>query len=309
MIYEIISTVHDYISGNVNTSIGKLFTGLWNIFLNLNGTIGSTNIGSNLAIMLFFSLFLILMLHLRAKLNFDKKHIVAYVGSMFLLVRVITLFIFNWGWEVGLYTDSQLYVLSPPLEHFFNTIFLGCFAYYTLITLNYYPGILKKILWYIPAVFLSLFIYSCVVWKVYFMEQLPNISNYELCMADWQNHILISIMSYYIFVVAIVKYKKYHCYISAFWTCVFITHFTKFISAYFGVDSSELTATLNAVNTWSLFLLIFHFINAYVTRWELPRERRIREIRNNNEIFIKCYDCKDETKGVLSNGKYSISRR
>jgi hypothetical protein len=286
---EIFDVAHAYVSGDINTTFGKLAKGFWDVFSSVNGNPESGNYGVRFALMLFFAVFLISVLQLRTKIIYDKKHIVAFVGSLFLIFRIVTMMGFEWGWQIDLYDDWVLHFLSPPLEHFWNLLFYGCIGYYTLNIYDYYPGILKKILWAIPVSICAFFVYSSITWKIFFLSHLPEISQYTQCSADWQNHFIVSVLSFYIFIIAIKKYKKYHCFLSAFWTLVFIEHFLQFVFYYNGYEAAELTTIFHAISIWSLPLLILHFINAYIIRSEIPRERRGLD-RNGNR-FVRCDDC------------------
>ena len=288
---DVINTIHHYISGDVCSTSGRISKGLWDIFSLVNGNPENANYGVRLTLMLFLSLFLIAVLHIRTKLIFDKKHLVAYIGSLFLVFRILTMLCFEWGWQVGIYDDWMLHLLSPPLEHFWNMLFFGCMGYYTLNIYDYYPGILKKILWLIPTSIMGFFIYSTVTWKTYFLTKLPDISKYNQCASDWQNHLVIAIIALYIVIVAIHKYKKYHMFLSAFWTLTFIEHFIRFIAFYNGYEPPELATIFHAMATWSLPLLILHFINAYIIRFDIPRERRMSIKHDKSELFIRCDDC------------------
>ena len=233
---------------------------------------------------------------MRTKIVFDKKHIVAFVGAVVLLVRICTMFGFEWGWQIGLYDDWVIHLLSPPLEHFWNMLFFGCIGYYTLHVYDYYPGILKKIILYIPTTIIGFFIYSTIQWKIYFLSHLPKISNYESCMSDWQNHLIIAIVALYIFIVAIVKYKKYHCYLSAFWTFVLVEHFSRFFFSFYNINTYFINTVQNSLETWALPLLILHFVNAYAHReYVAVKDRRVN-VRPANITFARCNDCEKPTR-------------
>lgn len=289
MINEFVFILHQYASGEIKTPLGILSKGLWDIFSLVNGNPEVTNYGIRFSLMLFFAFFLIVVLQLRTKMIFDKKHIVAFVGALFLIFRIVTMMGFEWGWQIGLYDDWILHLLSPPLEHLWNMLFFGCMGYYTLNIYDYYPGILKKILWSIPTSILLFFVYSSIAWKQFFFENLPNIPKYNQCSVDWQTHLILATISLYIVIIAILKYKKFHMFLSAFWTITFLEHFIRFIAFYNGYEPSELATIFHAMSTWSLPLLILHFINAYIIRNEVPRERR--KNMNNTELFIRCNDC------------------
>jgi len=289
-------TINNYIQGDVPTILGKIVKGAWSAFSCINGNPILDNLGIKLSIMLFFAVFLLTILQMRTKIVFDKKHIVAFIGAVILLIRVITMLGFEWGWQIGLYDDWILHLLSPPLEHFWNLLFFGCFGYYTLNVYDYYPGILKKILWYIPVTMLGFFVYSSIQWKIFFLSNLPTISSYETCMSDWQNHLIISVICLYIITIGILRYKKYHCYLSAFWTVTLIEHFSRFVCSYNQWNTNFVVTIMNSLETWALPLLILHFINAYANRFEFPKERRLM---NNNKLKLitNCDDC-TPVKGI-----------
>lgn len=288
MIKEFINIAHQYVSGKIETPLGILANGVWEIFSLVNGNPETTNYGIRLTMMLFFAIFLILVIQLRTRMIFDKKHIIAFIGGLFLIFRIITMLGFEWGWQIGIYDDWILHLLSPPLEHFWNMLFFGCIGYFTLNVYDYYPGILKKILWTIPVAMLGFFIYTSITWKAFFYAHLPSVPAYKECITDWQTHLVFAVIALYIVIIAIIKYKKYHMFLSAFWTLTFIEHFCRFLTFYNGYEPPELATIFHAMATWALPLLILHFINAYVIRSEFPRERRIR---SQNNFFIRCDDC------------------
>lgn len=289
---ELILYIHSLISGDIHSPLGNLCSGIWNIFSCVNGNPDNHNFGVRLFLGLFFSVFLTIILQLRTKLIYDKKHFIALTGVIFLCFRFITMLIFEWGWQVGLYDDYILHFLSPPLEYFFNTIFFFCVAYYSLHVYDYYPGILKRILFTIPAILITFFVYSTITWKNFFYSSLPSLTNYSDCMVDWQNHLIISIISLYIILVAIFKYKKYNCFLSAFWTLTFISHFERTILSFMGIEISELTTIFFAIEIWTIPLLTLHFINAYVLRNnEIPKERRAAlkfQDKSDDDICLDC---------------------
>jgi len=181
---------------------------------------------------------------------------------------------FEWGWQIQLYDDWMMHFLFPPLEHFFYMLSLGCFAYYSLNTYEYYPGLLKRILVWIPVSLTAFFIYSTILWKQYFISHLPEITEYNAVASDWLSHVIIAVTALYIIFVAIKKYKKYFCFLSAFWTITFIEHSLKAYSYYIHDEPAELATIFHAMALWSIPLLILHFTNAYVLRIGEPKERR-----------------------------------
>lgn len=291
MIQDIITNIHSYISGYIQTPLGKFISSLWNIFAQVNGDPFLNNYGIRFSLMLFFAIYLLIIIQLRTRLIFDNKHLVAYIGILFLIFRILSMIGFEWGWQIGMYDDWILHCISPPLEHFWNMLFYGCIAYYTLNIYNYYPGILKKIIYAIPISFVSFFIYSTIQWKNMFIANLPYIMKYSQSPSDWQNHIIIGSISLYVCIVILTKYKKYYIPLTIFWVLTTIEHLVRSVCLICECNSHEMTTIYHAISIWVLPLLILHFITAYIKRTELPRERRMNVYHNNNELFIRCEDC------------------
>lgn len=267
-------TLHRIISGETFCFMEKLIFGLWQIFSQVNGNPEIGNYGIRFAIGIFFSIFLMAILQLRAKLSYDRKHLVAFIGANLLLFRYTLMMGFEWGWQINLYTDWIVHFLFPPLEHFFYMMALGCFGYYSLNAYGYYPGVLKRILVYIPIGISLFFVYATVSWKMFFLKKLPEVTPYMMINADWQSHLIIALAAGYCVVIAIKQYKKYFCFLSAFWTLTFIEHFCRSVAFYNQWEPAEVATIFHAMALWSIPLLILHFTNAYVLRIGEPRERR-----------------------------------
>lgn len=208
---------------------------------------------------------LFLIIKMRTITLMDRKHIVALVGSLLLLIRGMVLLLFEWGYKIKVYNDYVVAFLLPPLDHFFYMLGLGCLAYYTLNQYNYYPGILKKILWAIPTFMFMFFIYATIFWKKSFTLYggSYNYINYTIL---WQSHSIIFIMCLYLFVVYIFNYKKYNIYLHIFWTIILIIELFKTSINFHEIKLPNLNIFINNMQIWSLPLLILHFVKAYVIR-------------------------------------------
>ena len=253
-------------SEQVLNLLSKASYEIWRIFSIVTGDPTSGNSGVRFLLTICFTLFLLVILQLRMKILFDRVHLVALVGGLFLLVRAILLLCFEWGWQVGLYTDRLLYLLSPPLEHFFNMMFFGCMAYYSLNVYQYYPGLLKKIIWIIPISIFSFFVYTTITWKAYFLKAMPGLSTFTDCPAYWQTYAIIALASLYIFMVAIYKYKKHNCFLSAFWTMIFFSYSARALSLFSGSDPAVLVTIFQGTELVSILVLSLHFVNYYAQR-------------------------------------------
>lgn len=251
----------------------KLLNGLWEIFSIFNGNPDTTishvsNYGIRFSIGMFFSFYLFYIIKMRALITMKKLHIVAMVGALLIFIRYLVMFGFEWGYQIGLYSDPIVHFLFPPIEHFFYMMGLGCMAYYSLNHYRYYPGMIKKILPYIPPFITIFFVYATIVWKNFFLSDLSIniIRAYKDCPVDYQSHALIAIMSLYMVIVAIFKYSKYNHFLSAFWTVNFIEHAVRTIMFYYSFEPTWMATLFHATQLWLLPLLTLHFVQAYVIR-------------------------------------------
>jgi hypothetical protein len=145
---------------------------------------------------------------------------------------------------------------------------LGCLGYYSLSHYNYYPGVLKKILWAIPIFITSFFVYATIEWKHLYFEATGNIE-YVNSMIDWQTHLIVSVMAFYIVTVAIFKYKSADYFLSGFWSLVLLTHVIMFGS---GIDhniSSTTETFFEAMQIWIIPVIILHFVKDYTLKIKL----------------------------------------
>lgn len=280
-----LDTIHAIIHGDGTSFMSVLIRGLWDIFSVTNGNPDTANYGIRFSISIFFTLFLLVILQLRAKMTLDIKHLIAFIGAVLLLIRYVLMMGFEWGWQIKLYDDWIIHFLFPPLEHFFYMMFFCCTAYYSLNAYNYYPGAIRRIIPYIPISLVAFFIYATIEWKTLFMSKLPAITKYVSAESDWQSHAIIFVIALYCFMVAIKQYKRYYCFLSAFWTITLIEHGIRTVCFYYHYEPAELATIFHAMQIWALPLLILHFTNAYVMRIGEPKERR------RPPWTIPCEDC------------------
>lgn len=248
----------------------RIFQALWDIFSVFNGNPDlvsyNNNFGIRFGIGMFFSFMLFMIIKFRALVTMKRHHVVAMIGAVLIFIRYAVMFGFEWGFQIGLYHDPVVHFLFPPIEHFFYMLGFGCLAYYSLHHYKYYPGLLKRILIGIPIFIGMFFIYTTMEWKEFFLTRLPHVSTYKECFVDWQSHLLFSIMSFYILVVAIFKFAKDNHYISMFWTVTFIEHLSRTICFYNGYEPAWLATIFHAMQLWALPLIMLHFVKAYVVK-------------------------------------------
>jgi hypothetical protein len=283
---DCVASLHAIVSTEAYCFVEKLIYGFWQIFSTVNGNPEIGNFGIRFCLGIFFSIFLMFVLQMRVKILLDKKHLIAFIGVTLLLIRYLVMLIFEWGWQINLYDDWTLHFLYPPLEHFFYMMFFGCMGYYSLNAYGYYPGLLRRILLWIPIIIVSFFIYATIQWKSFFLNALPLVSDYKDCVVDYQSHLLVTISAFYIVCVAIKEYRRYFCFLSAFWTIVLLEHGARTVAFFFNFEPAWLATIFHAMSIWSLPILIMHFVYAYVLRIGIPIERRRKPWEP-----IPCPDC------------------
>lgn len=249
----------------MNEGIANLYNGLLDILNTINGGshLSSNSAGIKYLLGMFFTIYLFSIIKMRALVTMERKHIVALIGALLLFLRYLILFIFDWGYQIHLHEDEMIQFLLPPLTHFFYMMGLGCLAYYSLCHYEYYPGLLKKILWAIPTFMTAFFIYASIQWKSFFF--LTN-GEYYTCSVDWQSHLLLCVMSLYLTIVAMYKYNKDNHYLSAFWTVMFVKELVSFYYYFNHCEPIDTSIVFNAVQMWAIPLFTLHFVKAYVVR-------------------------------------------
>lgn len=249
----------------MNEAITNVTKSIWDVFSIVNGNPIINYDGIRFFIGIFFTAFLLIIIKMRALNTMEKKHIVAMVGALLLLIRYLIMLSLQWGYQINMYTDPIIFFLYPPLEHFFLMLGLGCLAYYSLNHYEYYPGILKKILWAIPVGITIFFIHATIAWKTQFLSS-NVILSYNQCVADWQTHFMLTLMAAYVVSIAGIKFSNQKHFLSAFWTVVLINHVVLTITTFIGYENTTLTTILNSLDLWCIPILILHFIKAYVVR-------------------------------------------
>jgi hypothetical protein len=244
--------------------ISLFFKELWLIFTSVNGS-ATGSMGINICLGMFFSLFLFITIKMRTTYTMVKRHIVALSGAFILFLRYFLLMMFDWGYHIGLYSNKTIYFLFPPIEHYFYMLALGCFAYYSLSHYDYYPGLLRKIIWGIPIFTTIFFIYSTIVWKNAYYSH-DDIITFTSSIVDWQKHLLVSIMAFYLFCVSIYRYKRHDYFLSGFWTLVLITEMSMFSLTFDHNVPTVFNELFKAMQIWLIPFLTLHFIKDYVRK-------------------------------------------
>jgi hypothetical protein len=253
-------------------AIFVIFQKLWMLFMTFfcsstdSGQF-NTNVGLRYTTGMIMASILFIILKMKATETLKKEHIIAMIGSMFLFVRYLTSMVLEWGYYIGLYNDPIMFFMSPPLEHFFYTMFVGCFAYYTLNHLNFYPGLLKKILYAIPITISSFFIYNVYKWKQ-FVETADVVGKHSYCSLNWDSHIIIVV--FIVYIISVYFYKKNQVqsndYLILFWIIMLVSNLCMIYSR---IDTINFKSYLLASYTFdflSVPILSLHFIKSYINR-------------------------------------------
>lgn len=247
--------------------IKEVCNGLWDLFSLYNGNPSHcTNYGIQYGMGIFFSFFLFYILKMRAISTMKKEHIVALIGALFIFFRYIVMFVFEYGYQIKLYDNPYVYYLFPPIEHFFYGLGLGCISYYTLNFCDYYPGMLKKILYFIPFFITAFFIYATIAWTRLFHTGLEThiIFSYNDSMIDYQSHIILFVITVYSFIV--MCYKKELNYLTIFWLLLSIDQIINILISFDTFGINWLITISHAIEIWTLPILTLHFIKRYVNK-------------------------------------------
>ena len=246
--------------------LNTLFYGITSLFFGTSPSESIILYGTRLMIGLMLSLIILGIVQMRAYATMDKKHIIAMSGAIILSFRYIIKLIFEWGWHIKAYNDFMLYSLFPPLEHYFYLIFMGCFAYYSLSIFNYYPGLLKKILWIIPIFFTGFLIYSSVECKNEFLQLKENF-NFNDTSVNYQSHLIGTIISLYVFLVGWIKSKGKEKLLVLFWGMMLAEELIRTITSIYGLGL-YFESILDYFRLSILPILILHFSKHFMNTYK-----------------------------------------
>lgn len=250
------------------TIIDNFIIGVVNLFNDINsGNPACIGIGYSLGIVL--SLILMYIIKTRTSLTMDRHLIISLGGSVLFTVRFFILLIFYWGYQIQIYTDQTLFMFMSPLEHFFYAIGLICFGYYSLNHYDYFPGLLKSFIWWIPAIITTTFIYDTIEYKN-ILSTFSNSPPFVSCNIDWQLHLILLICSLYILIVSILKFDRSNIYLTIFWSMMLISQYFKTIFGFYNLEPMFMTTIYNSVQIWSILTLMLHFISDLYQQCKKP---------------------------------------
>lgn len=251
-----------------NCTFANILHAAWTIFSQMNGNPDLGMSAPRFLMAIFFLVLLYLTIRMRAMAQYKNHQIVALVGCVVMMVREFSMLVFISGWELGVYTDSIIHFLWPPVEHFFMLVALSCFVWYTVEASQWAPirRLIRKV-YSTFAIFIVLFsAYTLVAWKSFFIKHFPNILySYKDSPVDWQTHLVIAMVAS-VGIAAAYMRRKGRSYLLAYWCITFLEHGARTILFAFYVEQTWQATIFHAMHTWAIPLLLLHFINAYVLK-------------------------------------------
>ena len=237
--------------------IDNIILGVSNLFVDINGS-NPYYIGVSYVIAIVLYSLLLLVMGKRTTITMSTHNIIAFVGCTLFLLRYILLFIFDWGTSINAFNDQLIFMILPPLEHFFYAIGIICFSYYSLIIFNYYPGLLKKVILLIPIFLTSFFIYSTIVWKHQYITDSTTL-NYVNIGLEWKLHFILTIIALYTTITSFVKLNIKNIFLYLFWYLVLSAEILSAIFSYYHSNLLMMATLFKSVQIWGALLLILHF--------------------------------------------------
>lgn len=246
-------------------SIDKVFEAAWGIFSIVNGNPDIHNSSIRFTISLFFLALLYLVIKMRAIETFKYHQLVALVGVVFMMIRESTLLVFMSGWELGIYKDHYVHFVWPPMEHFFEMLAFLCFLWYTvekscwkMVRMS-----IRKYGLYALTSILLFHVYSLYTWKNAFFDSGTEVLRYLEHDVDWQTHLIMTAVAL-IGMTASSKIKSEPDFLAWFWRITFTEHIIRTTSFIQHFETSTMATIFHAMHTWSIPLIMLHFVKVYV---------------------------------------------
>lgn len=209
--------------------------------------------GVKFLLCMFFSLFLFIIIQMRAVATMKSHHIIALCGSLFLFFKYLISYVFEYGYYIKLYTDPRIHLSYQPIEHFFYILGILCLSYYTFVffKLDFYKN--KYLTYGVPLVNILIFLYMTISQS----SLICKLPQYTYFFINWQSHFIMLLISCFTLVV-ISKFKIH--YLSIFWCMLSVEHILNF---YYSIYSDDISIWLYSIEIWSLLILCLHFIKMY----------------------------------------------
>lgn len=251
-----------------NCAYVKVVNACWLMFSQMNGNPELGMSAPRFIMSLFFLLLLYLTIRMRAMAQFKPHQVIALVGCVLMIIREISMLVFISGWELALYTDPIIHFLWPPIEHFFALTAFACFSWYTIEASQ--RSTIRRLARITYLLFgtsvLTFSVYTLVTWKTFYVAQFPNIlHSYNECFVDWQTHIFMSLIALVGMLAAYMR-RRGGSYLFVFWFMTFLEHSLRTVMLITHMEQAWQITIFNAMHTWSIPLLLLHFINAYVLK-------------------------------------------
>lgn len=248
--------------------IDSVFTAVWQIFSQINGNPELHSSATRFCLALFFLYLLYSTIRMRAMAQYKPHQIVALCGCVLMMFRETSMLMFMSGWELGLYRDTIIHFLWPPIEHFFFILSMLCFCWYTVEASQYNKlrRCTRRIGWWVVGGAVSFCIYALVEWKIFFTKHFPDILySYNECSVDWQSHLIVSGIAIVGLLGAMFRYRG-SSYLMLYWVITLIEHSSRTVIFAFYHEEAWQATIFHAMHIWAIPLLLLHFINAYVLK-------------------------------------------
>lgn len=248
--------------------VDNILGGAWVVISQMNGNPELNQSGARFLIAIFFLYLLYATIRMRAMAQFRPHQIIALVGCVLMIVREMSMLVCMSGWELGLFKDPFIHFLWPPVEHFFETAAYLCFAWYTIEASGW--GWLRcqahRLMWWVIGFVLLFSVWALIEWKSFFMAALPYVLHaYRESPVDWQSHVILTLIAFCGCAAAWMR-KRGSSYLLMFWSIVFVEHAVRTVVFAFFIEQAWQATIFHALHTWSIPLLLLHFINAYVIK-------------------------------------------
>lgn len=255
----------------------------WLIFSQINGNPDLNQSATRFCLALFFLILLYSTIRMRTLSQYKPHQVVALCGCVIMMIREITMLVTIGGWETKVITDTMVHFLWPPIEHMLELTAYICFVWYTIEASqwNVIRRFARNIGWYFIGASSIFCIYTMYAWKLFFISHAPEILySYKHFSGDWQTHLILAFVAFMGVISAFMK-SKGTSYLLGFWTIVLIEHIIRTIVFGFFDEQSWQATIFHAMHTWSIPLLLLHFINSYVLKMGNCVECK-RELANLN---------------------------
>lgn len=254
----------------IQSASSILFDAAWTVFMRENGECVGGLSASRFLLTLFFQVLLYLTIRMRAMLQFKPHQIVALAGCVVFMVKETSLLFLVSSYELGLWYDPRIAFLAPPIDHCFRLVAYACFSWYSIEASQwcFARKLARRTLIAFCTAIASFGLYILITWKAYFTEHMPShpdMAHFGYTAIDWQVHVVMAIVAAVGVLMSYMR-KRCCCYLFWYWVITLLANGGQAIMTAFYVEQPWHTAIFNAMFTWSIPLLMLHFVSSYVLK-------------------------------------------